>query len=150
MESFESLFQQAAWMRASDLHLSVGIPPMGRVDGKLIPVVEHICTPEDVQEIAYSIMDERMQKVFEEKGEVDFAYGIPNVGRYRLNVFRQKGYCALAARILNDFIPLLQKQFVPIVIILFENSTFSNEPQFSNVLSFNIFTLSGIFMFVKS
>ena len=117
MESFESLIQRAAQMRASDMHLSVDIPPMVRIDGKLVPLNKHICTPEDVQEVAYGIMDERLRTIFEEKGEVDFAYGIPNVGRYRLNVFRQKGYCALAARILNDYIPRPEELGVPQALV---------------------------------
>ena len=117
MESFESLIQRAAMMRASDLHISVDIPPMARVDGKLVPVNEHRCTPEDAQEVAYSIMDERQRATFQEKGEVDFAYGIPNVGRYRINVFRQKGNCALAARILNDYIPRPEELGVPQALI---------------------------------
>ena len=117
MESFESLIQRAAVLRASDLHLSVNIPPMIRVDGKLVSMNKHICTPEDVQEVAYGIMDDRMRETFERDGEVDFAYGIPNVGRYRLNVFRQKGNCALAARILNDYIPRPEDLGVPQALV---------------------------------
>lgn len=117
MESFETLIQTAAELRASDLHLSVGIPPMIRVDGKLIPMNQQKCTPEDVEEVANGIMNERTRAIFEQNGEVDFAYGIPDVGRYRLNVFRQKGHCALAARILNDFIPRPESIGVPQALI---------------------------------
>ncbi len=117
MESFDSLIQRAAERRASDLHLSVNIPPMIRVDGGIVPLSDHVCTPEDVQEVAYGIMDEELRRTFEEKGEVDFAHGIPNVGRYRLNVFRQKGTCALVARILNDYIPAPETLGVPQALI---------------------------------
>ena len=55
-----------------------------------------------MQEVADGIMNEHLREVFERDGEVDFAYGIPNVGRYRLNIYRQKGNCTIAARILND------------------------------------------------
>lgn len=117
MESFESLIQQAAAMRASDLHLSVNIPPTIRVDGGLVPLNDHICTPEDIKEVAYGIMSEQLRETFERDGEVDFAYGIPNVGRYRLNVYRQKGNCTLAARILNDFIPTPEELGVPQALV---------------------------------
>ncbi len=117
MESFNSLIQKAAELRASDLHLSVGIPPMIRVDGGILPLGKHVCTPEDVWEVAYGIMNDEQVDTFQRKGEVDFAYGIPNVGRYRLNVFRQKGTCALAARILNDYIPRPETLNVPQALV---------------------------------
>ena len=117
MESFESLIQQAAEERASDLHLSVGIPPTIRVDGALLPLNRHICSPADVQEVADGIMNEHLREVFERDGEVDFAYGIPNVGRYRLNIYRQKGNCTIAARILNDYIPRPEDLGVPQALV---------------------------------
>ena len=119
MESFNSLIQRAADQRASDLHLSVGLPPMIRVDGKIMPLDKRAsaCTPEDVVEVAYGIMEEEQIETFQKKGEVDFAYGIPGVGRYRMNVFRQKGTCALAARILNDYIPRPETLNVPQALV---------------------------------
>ena len=117
MESFESLIQKAAALRASDLHLSVNIPPTIRVDGDLMPLSSHICTAEDIEEVAYGVMDSRLQQTYERDGEVDFAYGIPKVGRFRLNVYRQKGQCTLAARILNDFIPKPEELGVPQALV---------------------------------
>ncbi len=117
MESFESLIQQAALAKASDLHLSVDIPPKMRVDGALVSMSSHICTTEDVQEVAYGIMSDKLKEIYERDGEVDFAYGIPHIGRFRLNVFRQKGNCTLAARILNDFIPRPETFNVPQALV---------------------------------
>ena len=117
MESFDILIRQAAELRASDLHLSVNVPPTIRVDGNLVPLNHRLCTEKDIEEVAYGVMDKRMQQIYEEKGEVDFAYGIPDLGRFRLNVYRQKGYCTLAARLLSDVIPQPEELGVPQALV---------------------------------
>jgi twitching motility protein PilT len=75
------------------------------VDGIISPLAEAILKPPDIESIAYGIMTENLKAKLKEEGEVDFAYSLVNVGRYRVNVFRQRGTLALVARILNLHIP---------------------------------------------
>ncbi|WP_283675020.1 type IV pilus twitching motility protein PilT [Butyricicoccus sp. Marseille-Q5471] len=113
MQTFEELITLALERRASDMHLSVGIPPTARIDGELTPIAEGICMPDDVRLLAESIMTDHHKAVLADLGEVDFAYSIPQVGRFRINVFHQRGTMALVARILNLRIPSPQELGIP-------------------------------------
>ncbi|MDD3347411.1 type IV pilus twitching motility protein PilT [Oscillibacter sp.] len=117
MQSFEELIASAISMRASDLHLSVAIPPTVRVDGELTPMGETKCTPDDVRSVAESIMNERQKETLAECGEVDFAYSSPQVGRFRINIFRQRGSIAMAVRVLNLRIPTPRELGIPQVVV---------------------------------
>lgn len=93
--------------RASDLHLKVGAPPIIRVDGRLVPIeTEKRLTQEDALAIAFGIMNSAQKAKFKEKNELDMAYGVPGLGRFRVNVFQQRGsigmvFRSVPARILN-------------------------------------------------
>lgn len=87
--------------KASDLHIVVGLPPMMRVDTMIRPIGAEKLKPEDTKELIYSVLNERQIKIFEEKSELDASFPIPNRGRVRLNVFRQRGSISAALR----FIP---------------------------------------------
>jgi len=89
----------AVEMRSSDIHITAGVPPTIRADGKLIPIPGYPpMTPKDTQALIYSFMNEKQKKTFEEKKELDFSFGIKGVGRFRVNVFYQKGTVAAALR----------------------------------------------------
>ncbi len=105
MNTFTDLMRQAMEMNASDLHLSSGRPPSCRVYGKIIEMSDETLMPDQLHDIAYAIMQERQITAFEQDGEVDFAYSVSSLGRFRVNVFRQRGSTALVARILNFEIP---------------------------------------------
>lgn len=105
--------RDAVERHASDLHLSSGRAPSCRIYGVLGPMYGDSLQPADIQAIAFSIMDDRHKEVFMEAGEVDFAYSVAGVGRFRVNVFRQRGSVALVARILNLHIPSPEKLGVP-------------------------------------
>ena len=117
MQSFDELITLAIARRASDLHLSVGIAPTIRVDGILVPLLSDRCTPEDVRAVAEGIMDDRHRDILKEAGETDFAYSSPQVGRFRVNVFFQRGSLSLAARILNLRIPSPQELGLPDAVV---------------------------------
>lgn len=117
MESFESLVLRAADMRATDFHLSVGVPPASRVDGLIIHMDLEPCTSEYIKKVVYEIMNPKQQQTFEATGEVDFAYTTVAGKRCRINVFKQKGTCAMAARILNDIIPTPEELKIPKAIV---------------------------------
>lgn len=90
---------------ASDLHITVGIPPKCRVNGKLRNIDLPKLTPTDTEVIITPLLGERQKKVLEEYGEVDFAYSIPHLGRYRVNVFKQRGSLACVIRLVGTTIP---------------------------------------------
>ncbi len=93
--------------KASDLHVKVGVPPILRIDGKLTPLeTEKRLTQEDALAIAFGIMNATQKTKFKEKNELDMAYAVPGLGRFRVNVFQQRGSVGMVfrlvpARILN-------------------------------------------------
>lgn len=105
MESLPELLRQAISLHASDIHLSVGTPPAARINGALLRLCDEKLTLEQSTAFAEVVMDTRLRDLFYENGEVDFAYSVPDLGRFRINVFRQRGSIALAVRILNNRIP---------------------------------------------
>jgi twitching motility protein PilT len=107
----------AADRHASDLHMSAGRPPSCRVDGHIQPLSDAKLRPEDIKRAAYEIMDERQRRTLESEGEIDFAYSIPMVGRYRVNVFLQRDSVALVARILNLHIPDPASLGIPAAVV---------------------------------
>ncbi|HTP04458.1 MAG TPA: type IV pilus twitching motility protein PilT [Nitrospirota bacterium] len=85
--------------RASDLHIKVGVPPMLRIDGKLTPLeAEKRLTQEDSLTIAMGIMNATQKTKFKEKNELDMAYAVPGLGRFRVNVFQQRGSVGMVFR----------------------------------------------------
>ncbi|MBN1272651.1 MAG: type IV pilus twitching motility protein PilT [Candidatus Aminicenantes bacterium] len=83
---------------ASDLHITSYIPPRIRVDGNLISLDLPVLTPDETKNLVYSLLTDRQKKTFEEKLELDFSFGIKELGRFRGNVFMQKGTVAAAFR----------------------------------------------------
>ena len=101
---------------ASDLHLAVGIPPIIRVDGALIPIPFDKVSPQHSQRLIYDILtDEQIQR-FETTMELDFSYQLARVARFRVNVFRDKGNCASAFRQIPQKIPTLKDLNLPPVL----------------------------------
>ena len=88
----DALFNRMAEVGASDLHLSVGMPPMMRNDGKMQKLVcdEPVITPEVMEELLHSIMPEKNQDEFARRNDTDFAYEVPGLARFRSNVFRDR------------------------------------------------------------
>src|SRR4051812_45555555 len=91
----------------SDIHLKADSAPLIRLHGRLITSDQPPLTPPLVKELAYGLMKESHQKRFEEEGELDFAYALDKVSRFRVNVYKQKGSLALSLRV----IPLTLKGF---------------------------------------
>ena len=90
---------------ASDVHLTVGIPPKMRVNGELISMEFDKLLPPDTKAVADTIMNENQKNRLEEKGEVDMSFSIPDLGRYRVNVYHQRGSIAMAFRLVGTQIP---------------------------------------------
>ena len=87
MPNIEDILKVAKDAGASDVHLTVGIPPKMRVYGNLITMDYPKLLPADTLDILISIMTETQRERFEERGEYDMSFSLPNVGRYRLNAF---------------------------------------------------------------
>ena len=117
MESINDILKNAVERSASDIHFTVGIPPEARIDGALVPLDGEALKPTDTRDLAYSLMDEKYRYQLERKGEVDLAYSVPNLGRFRVNVFLQRGSVAIAVRVLNIEIPPPEKLGIPASVV---------------------------------
>jgi twitching motility protein PilT len=96
--NFKAILQQMVQQNASDLHLKVGRPPTLRVQGDLVPLNLPAMRPEDLKSLAEQVMSPRQVKDFSEHKEADFAIGVPGIGRFRVNVYQQRGTIAYALR----------------------------------------------------
>ena len=113
MITVEQLLMTAKEQGASDVHITVGVPPKMRVNGELLDLDYPRLMPDDCEKIILSIMNDRQLEMFKENGEADFSFSIPQVGRYRVNVFRQRGSYAAALRILSYDVPTPQQLGIP-------------------------------------
>ena len=117
MVTFSELIGQAIEKGASDLHLTVGVPPCVRINGSIVKLDEAIITPQALEEIASSILNERSRETLDKSGETDFAYSIPQLGRFRVNFFRQRGSLSMVVRILNLRIPSPEELGIPLSVV---------------------------------
>ena len=96
--NFKAILQQMIQQNASDLHLKVGRPPTLRVNGDLAALALPPMRPEDLKSLAEQVMTPKQVKEFAENKEADFAIGVPGIGRFRVNVYQQRGTIAYALR----------------------------------------------------
>jgi twitching motility protein PilT len=102
---------------ASDIHMKSGLPPMFRVDGALVPLKNgERLLPEDIQRMAFSIMNPVQKQRFEEAREADLAYGIPGLGRFRVNAFQQRGTVGVVFRVIPFGVKTVEQLHVPKVV----------------------------------
>lgn len=101
----DDLLKEAQGRRASDLHITVGVSPKCRINGELDDLLYPALTPADTEELIIPIVPRNMRETLLNKGEVDFSYSIASHGRYRVNVYKQRGSYAAAIRIINTNIP---------------------------------------------
>lgn len=117
MLSFDELLKAGIEARASDIHLSVGKTPSARVDGEIIQLGDEVLFPKDTEQMVNDCLNPMQKEILQRDGEVDFAYAISSIGRFRVNAFRQRGSYAIAARILNLTIPTPEELGVPEAVI---------------------------------
>lgn len=103
---------------ASDVHISVNSAPILRIHGDLVPSGDPL-TPNQTEQMARFLMTEEQWRAFLEQGEIDFSYSIPGVSRYRVNVYRQRGCCSIAARLVPNRVPSLDELGLPEVVRTF-------------------------------
>lgn len=115
MLNVNELLIKAAQLKASDLHLTVGVPPKVRIFGDLKNVDDSlpILRPNDLHDMVYSIVPEKLVPTFETDGEIDFSYSIPQQGRFRVNAYNQRGSLAMTIRLISEEIPKPQELGIP-------------------------------------
>ncbi|MEK3985268.1 type IV pilus twitching motility protein PilT [Paenibacillus sp. FSL K6-3166] len=118
------LLQTAYSSKASDLHISVGSPPVIRMDGTLHPLEGAPVTADEAAEMAEALLGSERNEVFRNAGEVDFSYPLDGGVRFRVNVYRQRGEISIAARAIPAEIPSLEQLSMPPIL-----STLSIKPQ---------------------
>ena len=99
--------------KASDVHIAVGIPPKLRINGKLTEVEVPALSPADAAEAIGSTMKDRHKAILQDRGEVDFSFDSPETGRFRVNVFMDKGNMAAAYRRVETQIPRPDQLGIP-------------------------------------
>src|SRR5438105_3266120 len=101
---------------ASDLHCKVGSAPFLRVDGGLLPSEYPPLSSQDTETLASELMPMTKSVTFSETSEADFGYTLPGVGRFRVNVFRQRGLVGMAVRRVRSDVPTIEELRLPPVV----------------------------------
>jgi twitching motility protein PilU len=100
----------------SDLYLSTGAPPCAKFQGTLKPLEKRTMMPGEIEEIANGLMDEEQREQFQHELEMNLAVSIPQVGRFRINIFRQRNQCAIVARNIVTEIPKAEDLGLPPIL----------------------------------
>ena len=111
--SMDAILTEAVRRQASDTHITVGLPPMIRVHGELMPLNSNILTQSDTEYLCKSMLDKSRQQYLNERGEIDFSYVVKDYSRFRCNVFKQRGSYTLAARTITTEIPSCERLGLP-------------------------------------
>jgi twitching motility protein PilT len=102
---------------ASDLHIKVGTNPILRVNGELSPLTSsNRLSQEDTLKIAFSVMSPGQREIFKKKNDIDLAYSVPGLGRFRCNIFIQRGTIGLVFRVIPMRIPTIEELLLPDVL----------------------------------
>jgi twitching motility protein PilT len=115
-EKIENILRAALEFKASDIHLTVGVPPIFRINGDIKRYGKDILLPADTEEIAKITIPENMYDLFKEKGELDYSYGIPGVSRFRVNAYHQRKSVSLALRVVASKTPTIEELDLPKII----------------------------------
>ncbi|MFQ5532519.1 MAG: type IV pilus twitching motility protein PilT [Candidatus Methylomirabilales bacterium] len=111
------LLKTAVERKASDLHIKVGSPPVIRIDNKLIPLTEKPrLSQEETMRIVLSVMNNNQREHFKEKREIDLAYSVPGLGRFRVNIFQQRSTIGMVMRIIPMKVSTIQDLNMPPVV----------------------------------
>lgn len=112
-DNLYSLLDETTKKGASDLHITVGVPPMIRINGELESLGDEPYTVEETKAVISSIMSPKQLHSLEEYGQVDYSYSIHGKGRFRVNAYKQRGSYSMACRVVASQIPSLQSLHLP-------------------------------------
>ena len=111
------ILKTAVAANASDIHIKAGLPPILRRDSQLVPLKEAgRLSPERISNLAADIMTPAQRDVFERNREVDMGYGVTGLGRFRLNVFQQRGTVGMVFRVIPTEVKSIRELFLPGVL----------------------------------
>ncbi len=114
--NIKRVLQRMVELKASDLHVKVGTKPTARVDGALVTLDEPAPSQQDLEAIVDQILTPKQKKVFEETREVDFAFGVTGLSRFRSNFYQQRGTTAMVFRQVPASIPSFEDLMLPSVL----------------------------------
>jgi twitching motility protein PilU len=114
--NIQDFFKTMVEMEASDLYITVAKPPMYRVEGKIEASGDHSFTPEELREIAQSIMNEKQQREFTETMEMNMAMSLPGVSRFRVNIFQQRGSVGMVIRRIKADVLSVEQMGLPAIL----------------------------------
>ena len=112
----EELLEDAVGKGASDIHISANLPPVFRIDGKLIRTNMEALTAENVETLVFPILNNEQRRKLEQEWELDLSYGIHGLGRFRVNVYKNNGTYAAAFRTINTQVPSFETLGLPPVV----------------------------------
>jgi twitching motility protein PilT len=113
----EVLLEEVIKRKASDLHLQVGLPPMLRVDGSLVPLVQaDPLTDEAVETLIFAILDEDQKQILLKDKEFDFSFAFGDMGRFRVNAFHERGNLAAALRLITNELQTIEQLGLPPIV----------------------------------
>ncbi|MCM3725297.1 type IV pilus twitching motility protein PilT [Neobacillus cucumis] len=115
-ERIDHILRAAMEFKASDIHLTVGVPPIFRINGDIKRYGKEMLLPADTEAIAKQIIPDNLWGQFKDKGELDFSYGIPGVSRFRVNAYHQRKSVSLALRVVASKTPTLEDLDLPEII----------------------------------
>jgi twitching motility protein PilT len=125
LTSIDDLLEQMAELNASDLHITTDSPPVYRIRGEIVRVADlQPFTPDDTRALLYRILSSEQQKHFELRRQLDFAYALPGVARFRVNVYYQREAVGAAFRLIPQDIKSLEELGLPGVL-----HTFAEKPR---------------------
>jgi twitching motility protein PilT len=115
-DKIEHLLKSGFEHKASDIHITVGVPPIMRINGDLRRYGTDSILPEETEGMAKAIIPEKLWEQFKAKGELDFSYGLPGISRFRVNAYHQRGCVSLAIRVVPTRIPTLEELELPAIL----------------------------------
>ena len=121
MVTLRQLLEDMVQRKASDLHLTAGVPPEFRIDGSVTPSEHEVLTPEMCASLAYSVLSDEQRKKFETTKELDLSFGVKGLSRFRANVFLQRGVVTMAIRQIPYEILAMEKLGLPPAVREFTN-----------------------------
>ncbi len=115
--NIQQLLELTVERNASDLHLSVGFPPMLRIQGDMLAITgEERCTPQQIESLLLPLLTDIQKQIYQQNLELDFSFEFESKARFRASVYMQKGYSAIALRLIPLKIPLLEELGLPMVV----------------------------------
>lgn len=110
------MLEKTVQYRASDLHITAGVPAVLRIDGKLRKIDDNILKPVDTHALMTQLSTEEQRHILDMKGQVDLSFSQPGLGRFRVNIYKQRNSYSLALRVLSTTIPAIEELGLPSVV----------------------------------